>query len=1245
MKYIVFIMLLQSSLIKISAQSYLEFIENKGQWDNSVSFKGQMVSGSFLLKPDGGYRVILNNANDITAIASRIHGKAIGTNAVNTLASIKNSNSSNDTNLVLHSHAYEVKFLNANPNPVAVPDKALNTYNNYFIGNDKSKWASNCKIYQAVTYKNVYPNVDVRYYTSSAGQLKYDIIVNPGGDVNKIALYFDGAESLKIKEGTLSVKTSVDEVKEMPPVSYIVADEGKQVTDCNYVVKGNIVSFNVKKYAANKTLVIDPTLVFCTFTGSTADNWGYTATYDNGGNFYAGGIVFNPGFPVTNGAFQTSYKGATGGYANGFPGFDMGIFKFDSTTNAHRVYATYLGGANGNDQPHSLIVDASGNLIIAGRSTSSDYPVTLANPGTGGGWDIVITKLNSDGTNLIGSLRIGGSGNDGVNIGDKYETIKTLDGSISLRQNYGDDSRSEVNIDNAGNIYVASCTQSKDFPTVNAIQTKNNGGTYFQDAVVIKVDPAISKILFSTYLGGTGDDAAYVIDINPLNNNLYIGGGTASLDFPGDKTNTITNFAGVNGSSFNGGTCDGFLTILANDGSQIIKTIYFGSNGVDQIYGIKFDKFGFPFIMGTTTSSLPVLNSPWNTTDAVGTLQKTGNQFITKLSQDLSSVIYSANFGTANSTAPNISPTAFLVDRCGNVYVSGWGGLGNTGDHYISQGTLNLSITNDAIQKTTDGSDFYFFVLAKNAQSQLYGSWFGQKGGGYPDHVDGGTSRFDKNGIIYQAECANCYGGANFPTTPGVWATKNGTTQSNGTVTGCNEAAIKIAFNLAGVGSDIVSTIRGIPRDVSGCVPLSVDFNDANAASNSTASYYIWNYGDNTKPDTTTNGKSTHIYSTVGNYPVKLISVDPNSCNISDSSFIDLRVRNDDAVISFTPQRIGNCSSNTYQFINTSQPPATSTGKPFGSKSFIWDFGDGVFLDSVSSASVTHTYAAPGNYNVKLVLSDTNYCNYPDSIIQQLSIASNVNAIFSTSSVGCAPYTAIINNNSIGATQFNWDFGDGTTSSQQNPSNHLYSNIGTYKIKLTATNPLSCNITNADSIILTVSGKPTSSFTYSPQPPQANTAVVFTNNSIGGVKYTWLFGDGDSLITTTLLQPVSYIYGATQTYNACLVTTNSAGCMDTTCQSIHAIVYPLCKVPTAFSPNGDGVNDKLLVKGYGIEEMVWQIYNRWGTLVFISTNQSVGWDGTYKGVLQPQDVYHYVLQVKFTNKSSTTLKGDITLLR
>jgi gliding motility-associated-like protein len=1217
-------------ITQLHAQSYLEFVENKGQWDKQIKYKGDLGDGAFAIKADGGYRMLVYNGEDLAAINRHKHNATASSTIQRTALSDQSlegdhggtgggSGASGSRIQQLRGHVYEVSFLNANPSPQAVPDKAIQTVNNYFIGNDPNKWVSNCKVFTAVTYKNLYNNIDIRYYSSN-GQIKYEFIVHPGGNPENIAMYIDGATGIKMSGRNLQIKTSVKDIVEQEPVSFQLTNDGRKPIASGFQLKGNIVRFQIADPINKKqTLVIDP-LIFSTFSGSTASNWGFTATYDNKGNFYAGGTVFGDGFPVSNGAYNSSFGGgATNG---GLTGYDMGIIKFDPT-GANRIYATYIGGRTGSDQPHSMVVDAQGNIVIAGRTTSTDYPNTYTRMGPGGATDIVITKLNSNGTALIGSRIIGGNADDGVNV--KAKIISTGYG-LSIDRNYGDDGRSEVILDEAGNIYLSSCTQSVNFPVLNAAQPNNGGRSTAngraQDGVVMKFSPTLATPIFSTYLGGAEDDAAFVLALKPDNGDLYVAGATASSDFFGDKS-------GMYQSSFQGGICDGFVAIYDNNGVSK-KTSYFGTNGIDVIYGIQFDKFNFPYIMGTTTGNIPVQNAVFS--------QAGGKQFITKFNADVNTVIFSTNFGT-NASVPNISPTAFLIDRCENIYVSGWGGLGNTeGGYPASAGTRGLVVTPDAVLGTTDGSDFYFIVLEKNANSLKYGSFFGQNGGGYPDHVDGGTSRFDRNGIIYQSVCANCAGGARFPTSAGVWGPNNNALNA-ATGGGCNLAAIKIAFNLAGVGSDLVASIKGRPRDTSGCVPLSVDFEDSLAM----GQLYIWDYNDGSKRDTTRIPKTTHVFNNIGVYRVKLISIDSSACNIADSSYVNLRVRNDEAILGFTAAKQPPCASLSYLFTNTSSPPVTVPAKPFKANSFLWIFGDGN-TQTTGTQAVTHTYATAGTYDVKLVLTDTNYCNHSDTVTMQIRISPNVKAQFTTPAVGCAPYNALFNNTSLAGTDFLWDFGDGTTSTQTSPS-HFYPTVGTYQVVLIANDTNTCNKTDTTRFTLTVSNKPTAFYSYSPQPTEPNTAVSFTNSSIGAVRYKWLFGDGDSVITTRIDTTIRHIYPATNTYNACLIAFNAGGCSDTTCQSIPVTINPIMDVPNAFSPNGDGKNDRIYVRGFGIEQMTWRIYDRWGNQVFATADPNEGWDGTFNGRLLAQDVYHYTVQIVFSSKEKLVKKGDITLLR
>lgn len=1182
----------------------LEFVENKGQWLDNIAYVSNFNVGLIALKKDGAYRIKLYNVEELEAMEDFYHG--FSHNHTN-----KSKQNKNNSSKGFHSHTYEVNFIGANKNPTVITDKPLENYNNYYLGLDSSKWASGCRIFQGVTFKNIYPNIDIRYYTNN-GYLKYDFIIHKGGNPKNIIMQFEGVDNLKIKNGELNIVTSAANQKDLAPHTFQPTNEGKKIIDCQYKVLENLVTFSLDDYNKDNTLIIDPTMVFSTLSGSRSDHWGFTATYDEQGNFYGGGIVFGDQFQSTNGS---SFQGGSNDSDEG-GSYDIAIIKFNST-GQQRLYSTYIGGS-GNDQPHSLVTNVSGDLFISGRTNSLNYPATFPKAGVGGRRDIIITRLNSLG-NIVASRVIGGSADDGLNIKPKYSD-NPVPGAFSTSRNYGDDARSEILLDNAGNVMLASCTHSTDFyVTPNAFQTTNGGSNSSmlrkQDAVFIKLNQSLNTFIVSSYLGGSNDDAAFVLTQNPINGNIYIAGATASSDFPGDKTNSV-------GTVYNGGTSDGFISILNSSGTQLIKTCYFGTSQDESIFGIQFDKKGFLYFTGTTRGNWPIINATYFNTGA--------KQFISKITSDFSTYIYSTVFGT-NSSEPNISPTAFLVDRCENVYVSGWGGMVNAEGNFPNSGTNGLPITTDAIQKTTDGSDFYFFVLERDAKSQLYGSFFGQNGG-IGEHVDGGTSRFDKNGIIYQTLCANCGGTPKptFPTTGGAFSQVNPGPN-------CNLGAIKILLDLSGLGAGLRSSIRGV-GDTSGCVPLTIKFQDTLAQ----GQRYIWDFGDGSPVVTTKKPDTSHTFTRIGSFKVCLVSIDSSKCNVVDTSCRTMRIRSDSSKLNLTYKKIGNCIDNMYQFDNTSSvfPP----NKPFKNNSFVINFGDGSTPEIMGyQNNKIHQYPGAGTYKGWMTLVDTNYCNTPDTAFFEVEVVINVVARFTPPLKGCLSKPIDFVNTSTGAKTYLWSFGDGSTSTQTSPS-HTFPTTGFYTIKLYAFNETSCNKVDSFIVSFEVSISPKSDFVYTPNPPQVNTPVTFINQSIGAVKYQWSFGDGDTIRTSSRAS-LSHLYQMSKVFDACLIVYNLFNCTDTLCKPIQARVNQLYDVPNAFTPNGDGKNDKIFVRGFGIRRINWQIYNRWGALIFTSNNIEIGWDGKYKNEIQPQEVYHYTLTVEFWDGTRDSKSGDITLLR
>jgi gliding motility-associated-like protein len=447
-------------------------------------------------------------------------------------------------------------------------------------------------------------------------------------------------------------------------------------------------------------------------------------------------------------------------------------------------------------------------------------------------------------------------------------------------------------------------------------------------------------------------------------------------------------------------------------------------------------------------------------------------------------------------------------------------------------------------------------------------------------------------------------------------------------------------MNFAGVGASVKATIDGV-IDTIGCVPLTIKFTDTLAK----GKMYIWNYGDiySTKNDTTyaPNNSTSHTYSHVGSYKLILISVDSLTCNISDTAYITVKVGNNVVVPDFNFVKLDSCNSLRYQFINKT----TAVLPVYTGNTFLWNFGDGSPKVRTGFASVIHTFPSPGTYKISLLVDDTVFCNEPDSAIKTLRISPNVKAQFTTPSVGCVPYKAVFNNVSLGGTDFLWDFGDGAGFvTDNNPTvTHDYPAIGTYRVRLIAIDTSTCNKVDTSGYFnITVYPIPTAGYDWTPRTAIANTITRFINqSSADAVRFLWDFGDGENSTETNPMHQ----YNATGTYKAVLYVYNTANCIDSVVHDIPIIINPLLDVPNAFTPGRFGTNSIVKVVGFGIEKMDWRIYNRWGQVVFKTSDRKQGWDGTFRGALQPMDVYTYTLDVVFSDGTKLRKTGDISLLK
>lgn len=1146
------------------------FVPNEGQWDGPFKFKG-LHSGADIFLEDNGITFRIGHQDNGKKIYDAKFGKTTG-------------------DQTLKYHVYKLTWKNALPEPQIVAAQKQSSYHNYYLGDDKSRWKTNVSLYAMLLYKNVYNNIDVKYYTEK-DQLKYDYIVRPNGNPDAIAMEFEGLDGMSIKEEQLVLKTSVGNVIEMAPYSYQIINGEKKEVPAKFELKGNVISFKFPKgYNKQYDLVIDPTIIFASLSGSTSDNWGFTATYDPQGNLYAGGIARGLGYPVTLGAYQITFNGGT---PNSMMPCDITLSKFNSIGNG-LIYSTYLGG-NEDDMPHSLVVDNNNDLILAGKTISRNFPVTSGAYQTthgGGTTDIIITKFNQGGTALIGSTYLGGLSNDGSNVAMGFDANQN-----SLKYNYGDDSRSEVLVDNNGNIYVVGSTQSANFPTTATAAKSALEG--LQDGIFSKFNPTLSTLIYSTLIGGNSMDAAYVMTFDKTQQNLYIAGGTQSTNF---HTNVSM---GTLNPNYQGGLADGFVVKFQNSGTYpMLRSTYIGTSSYDQCYGIQTDFDGDLYIMGQTTGNYPVTAGMYNNPNSP--------QFVHKLNNNLSATIFSTVFGNGNRTFPNLSLVAMLVDTCENIYIAGWGAGGIT----PGSTTIGLPLTSNALQSSTDGSDFYFFVLERDAQSLLYASYFGAAGRN--EHVDGGTSRFDPRGIIYQAMCASCGGGTAFPSTPGAYSTQNRGPN-------CNIGVVKIAFNLGAVDAQAAAS-----PSATGCAPLTVNFNN----NSNNATQYFWEFGPPGATSTLTN--PIYTYNNPGNYQVRLVAYNPNACKEWDTTFLSIVVRNDTLTGDFSYQKADTCLSFDVLFSNLTTFPSSLNGN---SAVYRWDFGDNTTY--VGRNPPVHTYPGYGTYNVRLTIEHPEACNAPKVIEKTISFIDNfVRVAMPPLGLVCINDPITITPTYTNPVTYNWDFGDGTTSTAAIPS-HTYTTPGQYIIKVYVYNAQTCNQVDSAVDTINVYPRPTAMFSYTPMTPQVNVGTQFINESTGGDIYNWDFGDG----RTSAEKDPYHEFFASGTYRVCLTVTNEAGCKNETCKNIVTLVKNIAEVPTGFSPNGDGKNDRVYVRGYNIETMDFKIFNRFGNLIFETSDINEGWDGTFNSTMQEMEVYGYTLDVTFRDGTKSVKKGNITMIK
>lgn len=838
----------------VRAGNGLDFVQNDKQWPEQVRYCAGLPGGAVFFTGD---RFVYNyySLEDVAKLQKlREEKKDIG-------------------NVRLHGHAYYVSFAGCNPSATLTGNNRKEYYHNYFLGNDPAKWSAKVPVYGAVTYDELYRGIDLSVYSSGAS-MKYDFIAAPGADPSLIRLKFDGVTPVLTREGALEIRTSVNTIIEEAPYVYQLIGGKKREVKCRYVLNdGNEVGFAFPEgYERNAALIIDPALVFATWTGSATSNYPYATNYDQAGNTYLLSIVGQPGWPVTTGAYQSTPSGP--GPA---PFGDIGIGKYNSTGST-LLYATYLGG-DGLDFSQSMLVNDNSELIVFGNTTSSDFPTT---PGCYrstrlGVIDFFVLRFNAAGTALQGATLFGGS------TGNEEE-----DGAVAL--------------DNTGNIICAGYTDATDLPvTPGVVQPVSNGN---DEICLFKFDPACASLLFSTYLGGSGND--YVRDVKCKGTGeIVVCGTTFSTDYP-------TTPGVIHPNITMAGASDALVSVLRADASALLHSTYLGVVGnmtTEHATMIATDATGNIYIGGMSDWGLypTTLNAYFN---------PAGTFFIQKLSPSLAGMA-STRLGGGGFAVPYDIPQALFVDACGSVCFA---------FTTISQNTI--PVTPDALQSTK--GLIYIGRMNADLTALNYGTYLG--GSTYTTMMVGRSGIIDPYGNVYGT--LNVSSNTPFATTPGCFTPSSLVPFNNGSgIAGMDGVVYK--FNLA---TPSVRAAFQIDGNDTGCVPFAIQFSNTSI----NAVTYSWDFGDGS---TSAAAAPAHTYTQPGTYLVKLIVQNPIACKSSDTASMLIHViRPDTAYVSSDS-------------ILCAPGPLTLRA-PAGYQNYTWQNGSAVPTLDVSAAGVYYVFSS-----------------------------------------------------------------------------------------------------------------------------------------------------------------------------------------------------------------------------------------------------------------------------------------------
>lgn len=643
----------------LSNQHLLLFEENQGQMAADRSFRATSSHGIFYIQPGSVSTVIIDKTQNPPIMPPN-----------------------SEEELTVSGVVLSLSFVEPDDDVIPIGIEPADAKFHYLLGPDAASWHTHVPVYPKVRYPAIWEGIDLDLCGDESGLKLYWHLDSPVR-LSSLRLRWDGADSMSIgDDGSLLLTHALGELRDPAPYAWQIVAGEKVPVDCSFSLQGDneFIFSLLGPYDENLPLVIDPLIPYSTYLGGSVFTITFGIDTDSQGCAYVAGTTLSMDFPVTPGAFQTTYPGNSSAY----------ISKF-SPDGSSLIYSTFLGGSGGSGG-NGIAVDALGYAYVTGFGRSADFPLT---PGAfqttfQGTSNAFATKLAQDGASLVYSTFLGGdNSDDGADIvtddqgyayiigntdstdfpvtpgafqqtlqGPKNAFISKVapDGeSLSYSTYLGgnvEDYGYSIAIDSQYHAYVTGYTQSTDFPvTPGAFQTTLNGTS---DAFVTKLSAGGDSLAYSTYLGGSTNASAHGIAVN-AQNIAYIAGITTSADFPVTPEAFQSTISGNNTSAF--------ITALSPDGASLFASTYLGGSDADSGLGIALDAGGRPYVTGSTYSAdFPI------TPNIIPSSYSGGQDaFVSMLSPDLTALLVSYFVGGSGDDYVH----DIAVGRSGGVYIVG----------------------------------------------------------------------------------------------------------------------------------------------------------------------------------------------------------------------------------------------------------------------------------------------------------------------------------------------------------------------------------------------------------------------------------------------------------------------------------------------------------------------------------------------------------------------------------------------